>query len=778
MADVNPAVALDFKPPTPPDVIGPITSLAQLQYLQANAQRTQAETAQYGITNQVAAGRLQSLQDFTNRIRSGQQPEEALGPSGLAAYDPAGANAILGNVQTGMTIAGNRSYAANPNDPASAASGGPGLVNTAQSAEATGLANTTARTQLYGQLGTIMANDPSPQGRAQAAQFAASIPLGRGETPQSRQQMIQQLSAAPNDQYVAAGQNFQQASMTPERYMDVSGQATGNRAAAEANFKPITTEPQQKVVLPPGLAGVVTGQAGSNTPATGAPQGGNIAAPGNRVAGLPAAQPASPPPQASQGGMGSPGLVSNRLNNPGNVRDGAFAQSQPGYLGQNNGFAIFSSPLMGQAAMEKNLASYGRQGINTPLAIASKWAPAGDGANNPQNYASFVAGRLGIGVNDKIDLTNPAQRSALAVAMSQMENGKSGTNVPAQLSAASTSPTRALPGPAPLAAMPSIPGSQPILPSSSFAPVLPTQVAASAPVVPVAPVVTGRSVGLTPPAQPTTSAPSAASAPPLAATAGGNPPATGLAADQNAPLAPPRQPGGPLVLQPGMTLAEQAAQRATGEGMAKAQVDQYTQAKEAYQNASSAQLNLNQLQKSLSSLPSSGLLTPGTGAADRLGIVKGVNTALTAAGFSPIVDPNAVGAAEESQKITGKLGFDMSRALGSREAAQIVHQAIELNPGIENTPQGARVVAASINAGLQRQKDFYQFLSQSGNKPDSDIAFNRIHPVAQYVQEAQALAKVPQSAVDLVQQHPDSPTLSAYFDKNFGAGLSRYFTGQ
>jgi hypothetical protein len=841
MADIDQTLAAQVKVPAPPDVIGPIQSLAQLQYMQANAQRMQAETAGLGLTNQFTQSKLQSLQSYNDAISGGATPEDALSKSGLAGYDPTGANAILGNAQTGLTLKGERGYAANPQNPYSAAAGGPALVG--QAATGAQTLATTANTQadvnikglqIMGQIGSVMANDPSPAGRAQAQALATA-----NGAPQ---QLIQQVMALPDDQYVAAGKHFQQASMSPEQYMNTPAQ----KAQAEANFKPIITEPQQGVVAPPGLANVLypdrAGGAPAPTPGnpalsnfgtpaagpagpslsnpTGAPAAGPIpAAPMPTGAAAPitaaalnqpgvtryangtttgpapataaitraAPPPGVPPANASAGGMGSPGLSNNKNNNPGNIRDGSFAQQQPGYLGSNGGFAVFQSPLLGQAAMEKNLMAYGRQGINTPLAIASKWAPAGDGANNPTSYANFIAGRLGIGPNDKIDVTDPAQRSALAVAMSQQENGAkgllgpnvSGPLVGGTLAPGSTNAAQAIPGAAPLASVPSIPGSTPILPPqmSNAQPLAqPRPALAPPPAPPPLPATTAPVAPTQPPPPPPAVAP--ALAPQVAGAARPALPIVPAAASGPSAGAPAIPPTGPVTLQPGMTIAEQAAQRATGEGIAAAQVKQFGEAKEAYQSASTAQMKINELQHNLANLPSSGLLTPGSGATERIGLAKYANTLLGVAGAAPMFDPKEVASAEAAQKITGGLGFDMSRTMGSREAAQIVHQAISLNPGAENTPQGAKVVAGAINAGLQRQKDFYQFLSENGNKPNSDIAFNRMYPVAHYVQEAQALAKIPQPAIDLIQQHPDSPTLASYFEQHYGPGMSRYFTGQ
>ena len=121
-----------------------------------------------------------------------------------------------------------------------------------------------------------------------------------------------------------------------------------------------------------------------------------------------------------------------RNNNPGNIEDGPFAQGLPGYAGSDGRFARFANQDAGAAAQDHLLASYGAKGFDTPLSIISRWAPAGDGSNNPSAYAGFVAKQLGISPTDKIDMTDPAMRSRLASAMATFEGGGAtgGGNVP------------------------------------------------------------------------------------------------------------------------------------------------------------------------------------------------------------------------------------------------------------------------------------------------------------------------------------------------------------
>jgi hypothetical protein len=117
-------------------------------------------------------------------------------------------------------------------------------------------------------------------------------------------------------------------------------------------------------------------------------------------------------------GSGGNGTLADRNNNPGNIRDGSFAKSLPGYIGQEGGFAKFDTSQNGQSAQVGLLNSYLSKGYDTPSKIAARWAPAGDGSNNPIVYAQTLASSLGIGVNDKVTAD---QLPTLAAAQAKQE---------------------------------------------------------------------------------------------------------------------------------------------------------------------------------------------------------------------------------------------------------------------------------------------------------------------------------------------------------------------
>lgn len=127
------------------------------------------------------------------------------------------------------------------------------------------------------------------------------------------------------------------------------------------------------------------------------------------------------------GGSGAPAaggsaLRSERNNNPGNIEDGDFAKSLPGYKGSDGRFAIFETPEAGANAQTALLSSYGKRGFDTVEEIINRWAPPSD--NNPTSaYVDFVAKKLGVQPGDKLNMTNPETLRSLAGAIKQFEGG-------------------------------------------------------------------------------------------------------------------------------------------------------------------------------------------------------------------------------------------------------------------------------------------------------------------------------------------------------------------
>jgi hypothetical protein len=85
------------------------------------------------------------------------------------------------------------------------------------------------------------------------------------------------------------------------------------------------------------------------------------------------------------------------------------------------------------------------------------------------------------------------------------------------------------------------------------------------------------------------------------------------------------------------------------------------------------------------------------------------------------------------------LGFELARTLGSREAQNIVQQAVAANPGLAVSPGGNKELIGLIKQGLQRDIDKREFFDnhfrQYGSYDRAATEFNRINPVEKYVSQ-------------------------------------------
>jgi hypothetical protein len=111
-----------------------------------------------------------------------------------------------------------------------------------------------------------------------------------------------------------------------------------------------------------------------------------------------------------------------RNNNMGNIKDGDFAKSQPGYVGSDGTFAKFATPAHGEAAAAALLEHKLRSGLDTPAALINTPGKGWDAAA-PASYAQHVAHFLGIGVNDPIDINRPGVKARLLEAIKRFEGG-------------------------------------------------------------------------------------------------------------------------------------------------------------------------------------------------------------------------------------------------------------------------------------------------------------------------------------------------------------------
>lgn len=149
--------------------------------------------------------------------------------------------------------------------------------------------------------------------------------------------------------------------------------------------------------------------------------------------------------------------------NPGNIENGPFARSQPGYVGSDGRFAQFDTMDHGIDAQSALLQGYGNKGLNTLNAIINRYAPSSDN-NNPNAYASFVSKKMGVDPNQPLDMNDPNVRRNMAMAMGRFENGMSPVDPRSWMASATPQPATGAPMQLPGAtAQPEQPqGAQPI----------------------------------------------------------------------------------------------------------------------------------------------------------------------------------------------------------------------------------------------------------------------------------------------------------------------------
>ncbi len=116
--------------------------------------------------------------------------------------------------------------------------------------------------------------------------------------------------------------------------------------------------------------------------------------------------------------------LGERNFNRGNIKDGPWARSQPGYAGPGEGgFARFESAAAGDAAQLKLISQKYNKGARSVNAMIDSYL-GGDPANTPEstrNYKNYVAKRLGVRPNEPVD---PRLLSELSQAMIEFETGK------------------------------------------------------------------------------------------------------------------------------------------------------------------------------------------------------------------------------------------------------------------------------------------------------------------------------------------------------------------
>lgn len=114
-----------------------------------------------------------------------------------------------------------------------------------------------------------------------------------------------------------------------------------------------------------------------------------------------------------------------RNNNPGNLEDGAFTRSQPGYLPGGGRFAAFSTLEQGRAAREKLMfESPSYKDLTLEQAI-TRYAPPHE--NDTSRYISELAKAGGVSAQTRMGSIGQEQRRAMMLRQEVVEGNRTGT---------------------------------------------------------------------------------------------------------------------------------------------------------------------------------------------------------------------------------------------------------------------------------------------------------------------------------------------------------------
>jgi hypothetical protein len=100
--------------------------------------------------------------------------------------------------------------------------------------------------------------------------------------------------------------------------------------------------------------------------------------------------------------------------------------NNPGALMPGGRMAQYGSMEEGLRALDQNLASYGKRGINTIEGVINRWSPGNAPGNTPEgtrNYINHVARVTGLRLDQPIDLSDPLVRHQISAGITQFESG-------------------------------------------------------------------------------------------------------------------------------------------------------------------------------------------------------------------------------------------------------------------------------------------------------------------------------------------------------------------
>jgi hypothetical protein len=189
-------------------------------------------------------------------------------------------------------------------------------------------------------------------------------------------------------------------------------------------------------------------------------------------------------------------------------------------------------------------------------------------------------------------------------------------------------------------------------------------------------------------------------------------------------------------------------------------------------DARQAEVQRSMLNNAIADLPDSGVLQPGTFGAQASNIAKAINGISTMFGGNPVYSQAEIAAGEEALKDTGRLGQQLAKTTGSH-AQNIIAQSTSLNPGINNTKQGYKVLSESIGQMNQNLFDYHNELSKwldqhNYNSTGFDQWFySQPQYSANHYAENAIYNSMPQFAIQTISDHiNDSPEAQARLKKD------------
>ena len=374
--------------------LGPLSNLAQ-----GLAGHYVGQQAGQGM-NQLGQQQWSALTNMLGGGAAGQSPQ----PSPDSAGSGVGGNAVA-NPFAGAD-GGNGAASAPAGGPVNGVAPGPQLANNVG-----GSSPLNPLGMNPGMAAMMMMQSPDKYWETQAAAYKPA-------------DIVQQIRAAGIDPQSALGRQIAQNMLAKQTAPDyVSGRPGGYM------LNKSTGQMEQLPNVPEGF----TAQRGANGQWQIVPVQGGLEAMGNSAAAKAGGKAQyelrevwDPTANGGQGGMVQQSVanVANAANGTAPNAPMGIRNNNPGNLRPGGNFAQYPDMQSGLAALDNNLQSYGKQGVNTIAGVISKWAPPNE--NDTNGYIKEVSQRLGVSPNQQIDLSNPLVRQSLSTAIALRENGPQG----------------------------------------------------------------------------------------------------------------------------------------------------------------------------------------------------------------------------------------------------------------------------------------------------------------------------------------------------------------